>query len=36
MSKAGEQHRRAVYAGELGAQTSVPVAEILLLLATAI
>ena len=36
LGKAGEQHRLAVYQGELGAPTSVPTAEIRHLIATAI
>ena len=36
LGQAGEQHRQAVYQGELGAQTSVPTAEIRHLLTTAL
>ena len=36
LGQAGELHRRAVYHGELGAQTSVPCSEIRQLLATAL
>jgi len=36
LGQAGEQHRRAVYQGDLGAQTNVPTSEIRHLLATAV